>query len=99
MTRQNMFYGGTRVNADRAVTANGVKLANMTSKGGGVKRLVQTKSGVALVGGAHSSHEMPMLKKRTCHYLLPALLVAVLINIPKFFEFRTEDAPTNSTMG
>jgi hypothetical protein len=32
---------------------------------------------------------VPVLKKRTLYYLLPAITFAVIINIPKFFEFRT----------
>ena len=34
-----------------------------------------------------------MLKKRTCHYLFPALIFSILVNIPKFFEFVTFDMP------
>ena len=29
------------------------------------------------------------LKKRTCAYILPVLIISIIINIPKFMEFRT----------
>ena len=63
---------------------------------GGGKRLVQaTKSGSTLIGSGGGG--AAMLKKRTCHYLLPAVFFSVLVNIPKFFEFKTTVVPNNST--
>ena len=35
------------------------------------------------------SNATPMMKKRTFYYLLPAIISALIINIPKFLEFRT----------
>ena len=29
------------------------------------------------------------LKKRTCYYMLPVILVSVVVNVPKFLEFKT----------
>lgn len=86
------------VNADRIVKmANGNetnKLANGAKRG-----LIPGRAGAMtlVVRGSHG--ETPMLKKRTCHYLLPALLFSVIINIPKFLEFKTVDTRSNSTMG
>ena len=41
------------------------------------------------------STSAPLLKKRTFYYLLPAVTIAVLINIPKFLEFRTVTRSVN----
>ena len=63
--------------------------------GGGKRGLVQTtKSGSTLIGSGGGA---AMLKKRTCHYLLPAVFFSVLVNIPKFFEFKTTVVPNKST--
>ena len=43
----------------------------------------------------HASHttnanNTNSLKKRTLAYMLPVFVVSIIINIPKFMEFRTE---------
>jgi hypothetical protein len=61
----------------------------------GGERGLQSVSSAPHNGSNHrSSHKVcsnsaPILKKRTFYYLVPAITIAVLINIPKFLEFRT----------
>jgi len=39
---------------------------------------------------ANSSHNSaPLVRKRTLFYMVPAISVAIMINVPKFMEFRT----------
>lgn len=64
---------------ERHASRTGSKLISFRGGGGNASSVSQQ----------HNSSGM--LKKRTCHYLLPALIFSVLINIPKFFEFRTVD--------
>ena len=58
---------------------------------GGERGLQSVSSTVQVNGGPRrlNSNPAPMMKKRTFYYLVPAITSALVINIPKFLEFRT----------
>lgn len=39
--------------------------------------------------GLSSHNSTPLVRKRTLYYMVPAISVALMINVPKFMEFRT----------